>query len=320
MTQNLFMACPTCGTTFDITINNGSDTFQSNKMGSEAKIEALRKAGVNVNNLFSLKGADGLETIARLENGSLSILCDDDPIFKAIKQGGTINHPRLFRRWVMAQVFQMLSNPGGFTKSLRRKGYWYQWKMVVEELKVQSKMARLDHENFVLRNRWFNAAVILRMVDDCINNIDKYIDKSYRRSGALTCLDRHSYRQAKFSGLRHVRAKIQDATDARSLYTATKEFVNKLEVINDLNNMPLSPTFIDAYKGAGAYYTLQNLIMFHGGRFFSGCSVEESIDQLNKAAEKYRHEGWRLFGIMKEFLTDNHIGIEKKMAEWRRKR
>lgn len=64
-------------------------TSTSRNMKAEAKIEALRAAGVNVENLFSMKGANGQETIARLVNGNLEIVKDDDPIFAAILNGGT---------------------------------------------------------------------------------------------------------------------------------------------------------------------------------------------------------------------------------------
>ena len=43
---------------------------QSQKKATE-KIEALRKAGVNVDNLFSMKSVSGQEIIARIENGNL---------------------------------------------------------------------------------------------------------------------------------------------------------------------------------------------------------------------------------------------------------
>lgn len=70
----------------------------------------------------------------------------------------------------MAQVFHMMietdyktGQPIGFTAALRRKGYKYQWEMVVEELRVQARLNVTDPENFTdenlfaeLRRRGYN--------------------------------------------------------------------------------------------------------------------------------------------------------------------
>lgn len=114
----------------------------ANKLSeAEAKIEALRNAGVNVANLFSIRGTDGSYEVGRLTDGQFAVVPDDDPIFAAIRASKTIPDRRLFRRWVMAQVFHMMietdyktGQPIGFTAALRRKGYKYQWEMVVEEI------------------------------------------------------------------------------------------------------------------------------------------------------------------------------------------
>ena len=108
-------------------------TSTPRNMKAEAKIEALRAAGVNVDNLFSMKGSNGQETIARLVNGNLEIVKDNDPIFAAILNGGTVPNSQLFRRWVMAQVFHMLAT-GDFVGTLQKKGYAYQWKMMLDEI------------------------------------------------------------------------------------------------------------------------------------------------------------------------------------------
>ena len=71
-------------------------------MKASEKLAALKAAGINVSNLFSMAGVTGEETIARVEGGKLTIVPDDDPIFSAIMGNGTIPNNRLFRRWVMA--------------------------------------------------------------------------------------------------------------------------------------------------------------------------------------------------------------------------
>lgn len=203
------IVCPVCGTKFAIPekthvavgIVVGADSglgtiypattgatqtpapsAQSQKKATE-KIEALRMAGVNVDNLFSMKSASGQEIIARMENGNLSVVPDNDPIFAVIMGRGTVPNRRLFRRWVMAQVFHMLNyksyrgNKTGFVAALEAKGYKYQWKMVLEEMRVQAKLAAEDPENFALRNRWFNDGRIMQMGVDYLEQLVAHINK-----------------------------------------------------------------------------------------------------------------------------------------------
>ena len=90
-----------------------------------------------------------------------------------------------------------------------------------------------------------------------------------------------------------------------------------------LHYTPQSKTWVDAYKGSGAFFTMQNLIRFHG------CVV---VDDAGKRLDKYQSlafilakaeaykdgEGWRLLAVLKKMLSDNNINIKKKMMEWRK--
>jgi hypothetical protein len=45
-----------------------------------------------------------------------------------------------------------------------------------------------------------------------------------------------------------------------------------------------------------------------------------SLRELDKLAEEYKDGGgWRMFGAMKELISNNGIDIEAKMNEWRSK-
>lgn len=89
------------------------------------------------------------------------------------------------------------------------------------------------------------------------------------------------------------------------------------------HNTPQSKAWIDAFKGSGAYFTMQNLIRFHNctvineaGKRLSKC---QSLAFISAKAEEYKDgEGWRLLAVLKKMLSDNNIDIKKKMAEWRK--
>ena len=316
-----------------ITPTRREDRFSNNltpkQMKAEAKIEALRKAGINVNNLFSMKGADGTETIARLDNGNLTIVPDNDPIFTAIMNGGTVNNPRLFRRWVMAQVFHMLAT-NDFIGSLQKKGYAYQWKMLVEELRVQAKLCNSDPENFKERNRFFNKKRVVEIAMDYINKLSAHIanlPEKHCKGVPYVRLKGGNYFVTDIANKVMKKLlvsvdKIRNASNPQELYWATTWFWLDIKKLWLNRNIQMASDFKDSYKGAGAYYTMKNMILFHGckfrapnGRFLSQA---KSMEHLDEKAEEYSQEGWRLFGVMKKLLKDNNINIQKKIAEWRK--
>jgi hypothetical protein len=81
---------------------------------------------------------------------------------------------------------------------------------------------------------------------------------------------------------------------------------------------PQSKAWFDAYKGEGAFYTLKNLVMFHGcgikidGRMVYGAAA---MSVLNKRLNEYKGEGWRMFALMKKVIKDNNFDFAKRMEE-----
>ena len=150
--------------------------------GARERIEALRDAGVDVSCLFAMQGAEGGEYVASNKDGKLTILDDNDPIFSSIMAQGTVPNNRLFRRRVMAQMFHMMSythyrekEPAGVSEMIHRKGYDYQWKMLLNELHAQMKMEHKDITGFAERNRWFNRDVVLAIASDYVSALKKHV-------------------------------------------------------------------------------------------------------------------------------------------------
>lgn len=357
------IVCPVCGTEFAITekthvaigivvgADSGLGTIYPATTGATQtptpvlnlrkktteKIEALRKAGVNVDNLFSMKSASGQEIIARMENGNLSVVPDNDPIFAAIMGHGTVPNRRLFRRWVMAQVFHMLNyksyrgSKTGFVAALEAKGYKYQWKMVLEEMRVQAKLAAEDPENFALRNRWFNDSRIMQMGIDYLEQLAAHINKlkvrhckgvPYVKLGGRNVFTADIQTKV-IDPIVKAMAKIGEADSPQKLYSAVNAAVRLIQQWWFTNDACVSQAFKDAYKGAGAYFTMQNLVLFHGASFKNGCiklGQKKSLAMLENKANEYAasQEGWRLFGVMKKLIADSGINIKKKMEEWRK--
>jgi hypothetical protein len=84
-----------------------------------------------------------------------------------------------------------------------------------------------------------------------------------------------------------------------------------------------SKVWVDAYKGSGAYFTLQNMIRFHNCFIYDDHGVKLNKDMSlafirGKAIEYHDGDGWRMIGVLKKCLENNNIDIREKMAEWRR--
>lgn len=348
--------CPECGTEFAIAKNEfttlatviGKDSGlgdiypptvkrtvppQLPKTAQE-RIEALRNAGVDVSCLFAMRGANGGECIASNKGGKLVVLDDNDPLFDIIISQGTVPNRRLFRRWVMAQMFHMLSEtdyrsrePLGVTCMIHYLGYEYQWKMLMNELYAQMKMENKDPESFIERNRWFNIDVVVTIAMDYTVQLKERVDAlkvrkckgiPYKRLGNRNIFvsDLHS---KLYSPLNTAIARIRKAKNAAQLFDAAKKFSDMR--IRMPHNTPQSKAWMDAFKGAGAFFTMQNLIRFHGCVAYDDrkkrLNKYQSLAFILAKAEEYKDgEGWRLLAVLKKMLKDNNIDIKKKMAEW----
>lgn len=336
--------CPKCGTEFEIPEHEyasagvviGKDSGlgtvvlkaagEASLTKAQKRMEALKAAGVDTSGLFAMQTGD----IARLDNGVLSVVPEDDPIYSAIIKGGTIPDRHLFRRWVMAQMFHLLI--GDFVKNLRRKGYEYQWHVVEDELKVQSKLFYNDKENFTERNKWFNKDVVETMCNEYLRQLQKrlkYLKENkthsckgtpYIKFGGKNIFVSDLYNKVE-APINRAIIKISCAATPVELYRAYLKFKSAYIRMNHLN---MDTTFIDAYKGVGAYYTMKNLILFHGCNFVDKDGKmmiqSESMWHLAKKFKQYAEdgEGWRLFGVMKKLLQDNHINIQEKIDSWRK--
>lgn len=287
---------------------------------AQERIDALKAAGVDVSNLYAL----GENMVVRLNNGKAEKIEDDDPIYNAIKKQGFVPDRRLFRRWVLAQTFYMLRHD--YTSQMHNKGYEYTWKMVEEELRVQDKLYGHDNENFAMRNHFFNKQVVVAMAHEYMDELHKYIDGLKTRKCKGTPYKRFQGNDVFVDDLQKkvylpiewkIRC-IESAKTSEGLYGAVRNFNAKRVRLHWETRQ--SSAWVDAYKGAGAYYSMQNLIRFHGMFLYNEkkniLTGENAISFLNECASK--KEGWELLGMLKEAIGYNHIDIDKKMASWQK--
>ena len=335
------------GENLNIVTKNVEATAATKKTKAQMRLEALKAAGVDVSKYFPL----GDDQLIKIENGAaVPVDMDDATIYevgKQIVEGGYVSNWKLFRRWVMSQMFHMLrdmdKNGRTFNEVLQHKGYEYQWRMLENELYAQMKMAAHgDHENAGARNRWFGGFVAADMAYDYIKKLRKYVDNNLiykvkkdahgnvKKTYKHTCKGNPYVRlqnddifvadleKKVYAPLGNLARKMYDSNTYKEVYDAVHEFNKKRKHL--AWDTKQADAFITAYKGSGSYYTMRNLIMFHGARFMKNgrkMSETDSLKELESKANLYDEEGWRMLGVLKQLIKDNNISVQGKILEWK---
>lgn len=329
--------CPVCGTEFAIgehehQVDNATVIGQDSGLGTvylnvSKRGEALRAAGIDASKYFSINLPTGGQQMMKMEDGKAVPVTQDDPVIQAIISSGTVPNRNLFRRWVMSQVFHGLQfKHGGFTAWMKGHGYDYTWKMLVEELRVQAKLADRDPENFAARNRWFNKSLAITMACDYINQMrdDARTRPVHKCKGVPYVTFSHQnvflsdIEKKLVWPMRSLSTEISRAKTPTQLYVAVRDFVRSMYTGSGAYKQ--CRQWMDAYKGMGAYATMQNLLRFHGCAFPKDNGFYSprlsGLEMLEKAARVYSGEGWRLFGLMRQMLEENGVDIDAKMKQW----
>lgn len=299
------------------------------------RIDALRRAGVDVSNYFAIAGSAGSSFVMENKDGGIRVIEDDDPIYEAIRQQGAVPNRKLFRRWVMSKMFRMLYYEQAFknyslSKQIRACGLAYSFRQMADEFYAQHKMQKNgDTENFSDRSHWFNGDVLAESIAHYIDKLRDRVEglkvkhfqgKPYKRIGGRNILLADIEKEV-FQPFKNLHRKAKAEGSVYRLFLIASR-MSKMELYFK-GDIGVSPAWVDAYKGAGAFFTLQNLIRFHGCTLEDDGGVRLSKDAsyayLQAKNMAYKGEGWRMIGLLRKALDDNNIDIKKKMAEWRKK-
>lgn len=320
----------------------------------ENRMNNLQAAGIDTSKYFNLAipvdvepgttlqvtiGKDGKPTL--LMNQKVEAVQDNigsDPVYRQIITDGYVRNTKLHRRFVMAQMFRMLNweslrGEKGYDAYLRTHySYMYQFSMMEEELRVLSKLETRDEEAFKERSSFFTKDVVECTYRDYLYRLEQHIDKlnvhyckgiPYKRIGnenIFCCdLDKKVYMPVK--GLIW---RIQGAANYKDMYEIVKRF--KYQMIKLPFETPKASEWKDAFKGAGAYYTLKNMIMFHGVEIGIGIeqkyykfyrehtflTTEDSLSFIKNRLGKYK--GYQYFALLKQTIEDNDFDFKVSVA------
>lgn len=321
------------------------------KNASEARKAAAARAGINIENFFAIasereasvtivngrvvmKDKDGnvistkkkkekkeektkdvpcdrvAESVdARNEQGEAACTEDTDEVENGIIEGGVIENADLHRRWVMAQTFRMLRS-GNWTASLREKGYLYMLKFLYEEVKTILAMKESGSPQYEVRSQFFTGNCLYKIMNSLTQILQRYNTEGSR----IVCVN--ALEVVNSMDISGVHKFLTDNTQIRLriLYESVKDMFS----ISTLDRFTMPKEFIEAYKANGAYYTMQNMIQFHGCRVHLDGRVldrYESMDYLNNKLDEIcpMEDGYKLHGMMKQLIQDNNFDFYERM-------
>ena len=298
-------------------------------LNKKERMNKLETIGINTGKYFTVDLGNGASVNIAIDVHGNPVRVDD-VIANQIIEDGYVKNNNLHRRFVMAQMFQGLSYVSwdkkrtGYNEWLKNFGIKYAFDMMLEEIRVLGKLEERDRETFVERAHFFTKDIVVKTMEDYIVELKKHIDTMptkkckgvpYKRIAGnnifVEDIDKKIY-----APLRSEINTMKYAGTYNQTYRIMHSFMRKM--ISVPYNAPKSKDWIDAYKGEGAFYTLKNLVMFHGcgikvdNRFVYGAAA---MSVLNKRLNEYQGEGWRMFALMKKVIADNKFDFKKRMAE-----
>ena len=303
------------------------------------RMSKLTNAGVEIGKYFTLEVPEGLDAGTKIhivfdESGVPQLAADkvNDPILSQIIEDGYVRNTKLFRRFVMAQMFHHLNYKSyngkysGYNDCINKSyGYDYTFRMMLEEVKVLSKLEERDKDTFAERSHFFTKDVVVATMEDYMDKLKAYIDSlpsksckgvPYKRIKGKNIFNVDIDKKI-YAPLRRNISRMKSARNYKVMHSVLSSFMR--DMIKLPYDTPKSKAWFDAYKGEGAFYTLKNLIMYHdclvfdkaGDKFNGGAAMFI----LNNKLEEYKGEGWRMFALMKKVIADNDIDTKTHIGK-----
>lgn len=294
-------------------------------MNKNERMNKLANAGCDTSKYFTVD----------LDNGTkIHLIIDENGNCKVANQiieDGYVRNTKLHRRFIMAQTFHMLNYKSydgkyeGYTDYLNLMySYDYTFKMMLEEIRVLSKLEAKDEESFEERKHFFTKEVVVDVLLDYVEKLRKYVDNlpthkckgvPYKRiKGMDVFVD--DLAKKLYIPMQDRIGEVVIAWNYTKMYQALKKFMNHM--IKLPYDTTKSKAWVEAFKGEGAYYTLKNLVMFHDCAIYTGYDVVRknmAVQELKHKLNEYQGEGYRMLALLKKVIKDNDFDFKARMEE-----
>lgn len=304
-------------------------------LNKNERMSKLEAAGIKTSKYFTVDLDNGTKIHLIIDENGNPIRVDNnesDPILENIITDGYVRNTKLFRRFVCAQMFHHLNYVSydgkrkGYNDCIRYcYGYGYTIDMMIEEVRVLSKLETRDGETFLEREHFFDKKTCAKVLNDYLAELKKYVDKlptkkckgvPYKRVKSVNIFEADLEKKLYAPVTYYVR-QVSTAKNYNEVYRTLCQF--KRHMVKLPYDTKKSAAWIDAFKGAGAYYTLKNLVMYHNcGIKIADYDIRYSVNAvayLGEMLDKYKGEYYRMFALMKKVISDNNFDFNKRMEE-----
>ena len=319
--------------------NKGEVNMMNDKMNAkEQRMESLRKANVNTNNFFNLNMniPVGANVTVTIDGVLYEINSSSDAIVKQIMDEGYVYNPKTDGRWVAAQTFRMLSEKSynwktcqyeyGWDAYLRnRYPYMYQFDMMIDELHRLSKMERDNDPEFDLLSEFFTKEVVVETCEHYVRQLKKFVKNQPRRKckgepyvklnkyGNVFIKDLNS---KVYNRVEYFLAKVERAENYKELEEALDFFATIVPKLPA--ETPKCSEWKDAFKGIGAYKTLNNIVKHHGcvvQNYETGEILDRdgSVAYIESLVDTYCGEYWRFHELLKATIELNKFDLKESI-------
>lgn len=318
------------------------------------RMETLRNSGANVNQFFDVNLRVPLNAEVKITVNGTTMTIDQlnealtngifdvsnigsDVLAQSIVANGYVRSSQLFRRWITAHTFKMLNyqawgNPNrkGWEACMKDHfDYNYQFKMMLEEIRILSVLQNEDSDTFNERVHFFNGGVVIETLRDYLRRFKKYVNKQIRTnphtyrgqqyvklatygSVLVINLDRDVYNPISL-GINNV-VNAVSSNDYHRIYGELRTFMNVL-----YNKLPYDTTkcatWKDAFKGSGAFYSLLNLVRFHHV-VLDGCNNQYDSEEMLYSLLNGSFNGatWKFHQLLVNTIESNNFDLSESIA------
>ena len=302
------------------------------------RMEAMKNAGLDVTKFFNLQMdiPVGSKVEIKIDGVPYTFNSSEDPIVKDILDKGYVFNSRVDGRFVTAQTFKMLNGKSynqktrryetGFDAYLRNNyPYMYQFQMMLDEVHRLARMERDNDPDFARLSKFFTKEVIYQTCKHYIRKLKKFVKNQKPRKCKgepyvklnkygnvfVSDLDRRVY-----NNLEYYSELINACSDYQHIEKYLKAFMSftcKLPA-----DTPKCSAWKTAFKGIGAYKTLNNIVKHHEvvlTNYETGEKLnrDESVTYIESLLETYKGEYWKYHELLKKAITDNNFDLRKSI-------
>ena len=284
------------------------------------RMETLKANGVDTSKYFTLLVNEDIPAGTKI-----NIEIDKEevaPIAQQIAEDGYVKNTRLHRRFIAAHYFRMLNSRMGWHGYLNTfYDYMYQFDMMLDEVRVLSKLEKKDRDTYCERRVFFTYSVINKVLEDYLVDVKVYINGlKVKHCKGRPYVDVPCY---GYVFVDEVQSKVITPIEAiiavcRRTYNYADMYKNlcvlKKVMVKLPYNTKKSKVWVDAFQKEGAFYTLKNLIMFHDVRLYHDGNFYSVYDGMALLQQlKNRYEGYQMNALLKETVKRNNFDFKRSI-------